>query len=84
MNKTKLQIRLMAYVNEIRDYGVPDILISRFERIAIRRYEEMKKEIIICECGFTTRIMKEMINHIEEYGNHCNKFVKNAKEEKSK
>lgn len=42
-----------------------------------------KEEIIICQCGFKTSIMSEMINHIEEEGNTCRKFIREFSKRKN-
>ena len=43
--ETKLQIELMGYAKTILSYGVPYDLLSKFERVGIKRYEELKKEL---------------------------------------
>jgi len=42
--ETELQKELREYGNKILACGVSNLLISRFERTAIKRYEEMKIE----------------------------------------
>jgi hypothetical protein len=42
MKNTTTQKELMNYAKKILSYGVPDLLLSRFERTAIKRYEEIK------------------------------------------
>lgn len=39
---TELQKELMRYANELLKLGVPELLIGRFERTAIKRYEEIR------------------------------------------
>lgn len=41
---SKLQIELMRKVNKILSYGVPEILLIDFERIAIKRYLQIAKK----------------------------------------
>lgn len=44
--ETELKKELMEYANQILAFKVPELLLSRFERTAIKRYEEMKLDKI--------------------------------------
>ena len=56
-------------------------IINRCRKEGILPIDFTMEEEIICECGFKTNIMKEMVKHIEKKGNLCKKFVKEVKEE---